>query len=240
MSKRFTDTNIWDKEWFMDLHPAEKTAFFYIKDKCDNVGVWSPNFKSANFHIGCEIDWGKLIKHSHGNIIILENKKWFIKDFCEFQYGGIDFNSSSKPILSYIKQIEKHKLTEYFKELQYPMVTPKEKEKDKDKEKDIVEKIYLLYPGRDPIQKYSTGKCNKNKDQIKKLLKKYSCKEIEKVINMYIDDRGKSNLSLKTFSNLLDEFPNEYLGDQIEKKISSPFDGMTPDEMRAVFEKGSI
>jgi hypothetical protein len=137
----------------MELEPAQKTAFFYLKDKCDNVGVWSPNFKLADIQIGCHIDWEKLVEDSNENIIILENGKWFIKDFCEFQYGGIDFNSNSKPIQSYIKTIEKHNLTDFFKGLSKGIdgvsvsVHKQDKEKVKEKEKGVygeLDNVYLL------------------------------------------------------------------------------------------------
>ena len=69
MSKRFTDTGIWvDKPWFIELTPAEKCAWFFIKDRCDNVGVWKLNFKLAELVIGGEIDWNAFLQMCNGNI----------------------------------------------------------------------------------------------------------------------------------------------------------------------------
>ena len=40
MPKRFTDTDIWEKEWFMSLKPTEKCLVKYVRDKCDLAGIW--------------------------------------------------------------------------------------------------------------------------------------------------------------------------------------------------------
>ena len=42
MAKRFTDTEIWEQDWFIDLPNKYKLLWNYIKDKCDNVGIWRP------------------------------------------------------------------------------------------------------------------------------------------------------------------------------------------------------
>lgn len=131
--KRFTDTALWEKQWFMELTPAEKIAWFYIKDACDHVGVWSPNFKLAEFIIGMQLDWEKFMKKTNGNIEKLKNGKWFMKDFCYFQYG--ELKETCKPHASYIKTLHKHGLANrlskgYIK----GMDTFKEKEKETDKE----------------------------------------------------------------------------------------------------------
>lgn len=112
--KRFTDTGLWDKEWFMNLSPVEKVAWFYIKDKCDNVGVWSPNFGLADFVIGDKIDWDKLIENTNGNIEVMDNGKWWLVDFCAFQHPDLDSESKSAPIKSYIALLKKHSLWEAY------------------------------------------------------------------------------------------------------------------------------
>jgi len=111
MSKRFTDTGIWvDKPWFIELTPAEKCAWFFIKDRCDNVGVWKPNYKMAELVIGEKIDWTGFLERVNGNIEVLENGKWWLPDFCEFQYGKL--NETCRPHQSYILLLEKHGLLE--------------------------------------------------------------------------------------------------------------------------------
>jgi hypothetical protein len=142
MPKRFTDSAIWGKEWFMDLKAGEKAAWFYIKDQCDAVGVWQPNFKLASFILGSEdMDWEEFRQRCNGNIELLPNGKWFLPDFCSFQYGEISLESTSKPIMSYVKLLRAHGLLErvlkpYGRSYESSQEKEKEKEKEKDKEKD--------------------------------------------------------------------------------------------------------
>ena len=134
--KRFTDTELWEREWFMNLTANEKLAWMYVKDKCDGVGVWKPNFSLAELFIGGKIDWEVFAKKVNGNIEILPNKKWFLPDFCEFQYKQLTWDCP--PHRNYIRLLEKHGLYERVtKGYRKGTVTPQEKEKEKDKEKDI-------------------------------------------------------------------------------------------------------
>lgn len=142
--KRFTDTEIWKKPWFRKLPPSEKTALSFIKDMCDSVGVWTPDFEMAEFFVGESVDWERLKENSNGNIKILDNGKWWLVDFCTFQYGELDEESNSKPIISYIRQLKKHGLWEeyqrvckgYDKGIHTLQEKEKEKEKEKEEEKD--------------------------------------------------------------------------------------------------------
>jgi len=140
VGKRFTDINIWfDKPWFIELTPDEKCAFMFIKDRCDNVGVWVPNFKIAETIIGAPINWDLLIQKVNGNIIILENGKWWMPDFCDFQYGKLKENCI--PHKSYIVLLKKYGLFErvikgYSKGMNTLQEKEKELEKELEKEKD--------------------------------------------------------------------------------------------------------
>ena len=113
MSKRFTDTELWTKPWFMALSIAEKLVWFYIKDNCDNVGVWTPNLPLADFVLGASIDWEEFRDKCHENIAVLDNGKWWLVDFCSFQHPDLKAESTSKPIISYIRALKKHDLWDF-------------------------------------------------------------------------------------------------------------------------------
>ena len=136
--KRFTDTDIWiDRPWFIELEPIDKCAFMFIKDRCDNVGVWVPNFKLAEVIIGSPVDWKALLIKTNENITVLKNSKWWLHDMCNFQYGKLDENC--RPHQSYIKLLKKHGLLDrVYKGYTKGINTLKDKDKDKDldKEKD--------------------------------------------------------------------------------------------------------
>jgi len=139
MPKRFTDSAIWDKTWFRRLSPAEKCAFIYIKDKCDCVGVWDADFEVAEFQIGSQIDWQKLIEKVNGNIEILTSGKWWLCDFCRFQYGELKI--SCAPHKKYVEMLEKHRLLErvakgYVKGSHTLQEEEEEEEEEKEKEKE--------------------------------------------------------------------------------------------------------
>jgi hypothetical protein len=51
MAKRLTDSELWDKEWFMELTPELKCLVKYVRDKCSMAGIWNPNWSLANTHI---------------------------------------------------------------------------------------------------------------------------------------------------------------------------------------------
>lgn len=134
MSKRFTDTEIWDKEWFMALTPTMKCLVKFIYDKCDNAGVWPPNWPLASIYIGHPVTKEDL--QVFGNRVeFLPDGKIFIPEFIRFQYGELSENCAPhKKIFSLLK---KYGLTErvlkgYFK----PTNSLEEKDKDKEGDKE--------------------------------------------------------------------------------------------------------
>lgn len=138
--KRFFDSEIWKKPWYMELTPAEKLAWHYITSECNNVGVWTPNFRLAEFIVGIQLDWEKFSEKCNDNIDILPNGKWWLVDFVDFQYGDLRGEIKDKARMSYVKLLKKHGLWEHYlapsKGLVRGLYAHKDKDKEKDKEKD--------------------------------------------------------------------------------------------------------
>lgn len=131
MSKRFTDTAIWEKRWFRELSVTEKTVWFYLKDRCDSVGVWEGDRETAEFLIGEPVDWEGFRQRCNENIVEMDNGKWWLQDFCDFQYG--ELVETCKPHVSYIRALEKHGLLKGYRK---GLETLQEKEKEKELEKE--------------------------------------------------------------------------------------------------------
>ena len=143
MAKRFTDTDIWLRPWYRALTPAEREAWRYILDTCDAVGVWFYDPDGVRFMVG-DIDLDSLPSKVNGNLEVLEErKKWWVVDFCSFQYPPLTLSTTSKPLLSYITMLKKHGLWErvskgYRKGIDSVQEKEKEKDIEKEKEKDGV------------------------------------------------------------------------------------------------------
>lgn len=112
--KRFTDIEIWDREWYMELKPVHKCLMKYIFDKCDASGCWKPNWKLASLHIGEKVTHEDLSELPNDQYEILENDKIFIPDFIKFQYGRL--SRECKPHLQIIQLIDKNDLTDRFED----------------------------------------------------------------------------------------------------------------------------
>jgi hypothetical protein len=106
MSKRFTDTNLWDKEWFMSLSLKEKCLVKMVRDKADLSGLWSPNWLIASAYIGEKVSESDLLKIDNGQQFKkIKNGKIYCIGFIEFQYGELSEKSPvHKKIISILQQ----------------------------------------------------------------------------------------------------------------------------------------
>lgn len=83
-------------------------------------------------------------------------------------------------------------------------------DEDKEEKEDVdawIDKMYSIYPTKCPCRNMQLGKCSKDKERIRKLLKSYTKEQIEKVIRNEVDTKyGKSYMM--NFSTFLNNFPD--------------------------------
>jgi len=90
MGKRFTETTIWDDDWFYELPSDYKLFWFYIKDNCNHAGIWQPKVRAFKSATNSNIDLNtalSLFNDGKDRIRVLFNGKWYIEDFFIFQYS---------------------------------------------------------------------------------------------------------------------------------------------------------
>lgn len=133
MPKRFTETNIWDKEWFMELSCKHKCLIKYLFDKCDHAGIWTPNWKLATVHVGEKVSMVDMEFIPKTQFKVLTGGKIYLLDFITFQYGSLSEKSPAHNPVFY--SLNKHGLLEgYLKGIH--TLQDKDKEKDKEEVKD--------------------------------------------------------------------------------------------------------
>lgn len=127
MSKRFTDTNKWDKAWFRKLKPKMKCVWSFLCDKCDHAGIWEIDEESLTYFVGEKISMKEVLTVFGEKIEYRENDKLLIRSFIDFQYGELNpDNRVHKSVLEKISKLAPYK----------PLISPLEGAKDKDKDKD--------------------------------------------------------------------------------------------------------
>lgn len=88
MSKRFVDTELWDKKWYMSLSPKFKCLAKYVRDKCDIAGIWDCNYQLASVYIGEQVTEEELLGIDNGRQFEkITDEKVYCTGFIEFQYG---------------------------------------------------------------------------------------------------------------------------------------------------------
>ena len=132
LPKRFTDSNKWKKKWFRCLSNDHKVFWIYVLDQCDHAGSWEVDFEAAEFF--CRgINEQEIRQVFNKQYQEIDNgKRWFLKDFVDFQYGTLHENNRAH--LSVINILQKYKLIEN-KGLVRPLQGYKDKDKDKVKVK---------------------------------------------------------------------------------------------------------
>jgi hypothetical protein len=109
MAKRFTDTDKWKDEWFLELETAIKMLWIYMVDTCDHAGVWRVNFKLASFSVGTILDKQSALKALGDRVTVLSEEKWHIKKFVVYQYGN-PLKISNNAHKGVIKLLEFHNI----------------------------------------------------------------------------------------------------------------------------------
>lgn len=104
MAKRFTETNKWRDRWFLSLSMVEKLAWSYVLDECDHAGIIELVEPIANMQIGCEVDWNAFFERCGDRVQQIEEGKFWIKAFVDFQYGGL--NPENRVHKSVIRRLE--------------------------------------------------------------------------------------------------------------------------------------
>ena len=145
MKKRFFDCDIWDDEWFMNLPEKAKLLWLFMLAKCDNAGIWEPNWKLATFMIGTAINAELLNLIGDERVCLLPNGRVLIKKFIRFQYGEL---SEASPPHKHVKKILlANGIATNGEGIAYPnarvaiplpqgKATLQDKDKDKDKDKE--------------------------------------------------------------------------------------------------------
>lgn len=149
MTKRFADTEIWNKDWYLDLTLKQKLLLKYIYDNCDCAGVYEISYRNLKNCFGEEV--AKSDFDGLKQIKFIDENKIFIEDFIEFQYGwkleslNAKNNNIQKGI---IKSLTKHKL------LPNPCARVLDKDKDKDNiNYDIKNNKHDILNNQDNIEK---------------------------------------------------------------------------------------
>lgn len=143
MAKRFIDTEIFKKKWIRDLPTEYKLLYIYILTDCNHWGVWEVDLEVAAIRLRCpEIqNAGQKILEKFGpQIDAYREDRWWIVEFCDFQYGPL--KETNRMHLSVIEGLKKENLYKKYVGASKPLISPlqgvkdKEQYKDKDKDKD--------------------------------------------------------------------------------------------------------
>jgi hypothetical protein len=144
MAKRFTDTNKWNDEWYLDLPNDYKIVWQYLLDTCDHAGIYKRNIKQLNFSCGTNLTEEDLLKVFQKRLTVVADDKWIINKFCSFQYGENFLNNKpNKAIMSAIEILNNLDLIKDngkgLLTLSIPLskgyLTPKDKDQDKAQDK---------------------------------------------------------------------------------------------------------
>ncbi len=91
MVKRFCDTDIWQKDWFLNLNDKQKLLAKFIYDNCNCAGIYEISWKMLKVFFDGEITKDDFLKIKQ--IRFINENTIFVEDFIKFQCSVSDLNS---------------------------------------------------------------------------------------------------------------------------------------------------
>jgi len=90
MAKRFTATELWDEDWFLEMPPEYQLFWYYILAQCNHAGVFRVNLRTFCGQKEVKLspnDALCMFNVEKQRVRVLTSKLWFIEDFFVYQYG---------------------------------------------------------------------------------------------------------------------------------------------------------
>lgn len=112
MPKRFTATEIWSEDWFLDMPTDYKLFWFYMLAKCDHAGFFKVNTRSISRLIGVNLSSNEALSYFNEGkqrVVQVSESTWYVVDFFVFQYGST-FNEGNRVHKSAWDLLEKHNM----------------------------------------------------------------------------------------------------------------------------------
>lgn len=109
MAKRFTSTEIWSEDWFLDMPNEYKLFWFYVLSECNHAGIFKVNLRSFCSLHGVKVTSKEAVDYFNtgkDRIRVVADGVWLIEDFFAFQYGST-FNPNNRVHESIEKEYKK-------------------------------------------------------------------------------------------------------------------------------------
>lgn len=143
MAKRFTSTEVWSEDWFLDMPNEYKLYWFYMLSACNHAGIFRVNSRVFSSLVEVKIDPNEASNHFNAGkqrVRKINDSTWLIEDFFTYQYG-CSFNLNNRVHQSVLAEYEKLGIEiSEIRGLNRSIIDLKERVKDKDKEKDSKDK----------------------------------------------------------------------------------------------------
>jgi hypothetical protein len=143
MAKRFTDTEKWKDDWYINLDNNDRVVWQWLLDNCNHAGICKRSITVLNLMCRVNYTEDQMLKKMENRVLLVKNI-WFIPKFLKFQYNTL---LNGRPVaLSVVKELFANDLIKYISEdfgNHYKIISEsfenhcqiiKDKDKDKDKE----------------------------------------------------------------------------------------------------------
>lgn len=158
MPNRLQDTEIWKKDWFLELSTKQKLLVKFLFDNCDCAGFYKISWNLLKFYFSdTEITKEDFTKIKQ--LKFIQEDLIFLEDFVFFQYKVKNYNHlnpNNNAHRGVLKLLDKYNIyTSPSLGANEGLISPKlapqdkdknkNKDKDKDKDKDINQSLYGEY-----------------------------------------------------------------------------------------------
>jgi hypothetical protein len=104
MAKRLIDSNLFQKDWFLELESKYQVLYIYIFTHCDVAGIFDPNLRTISKLLNKEFLEEEVLSVFADQLIKIHDK-WVLTKFIKHQYGISISPKMIKPVTNALAKI---------------------------------------------------------------------------------------------------------------------------------------